>query len=84
MTDATPDRIDGASANGRLERLRADGVITGGMIPKLETCIAAVEGGVEEDRLRGGLGPTVEGADRALDPGVLEPGPQHVSSPFYD
>ncbi|PSJ20161.1 phosphate ABC transporter, permease protein PstA, partial [Halomonas sp. ND22Bw] len=23
MTDATPDRIDGASATGRLERLRA-------------------------------------------------------------
>ena len=27
--------------------LRADGTITGGMIPKLETCIDAVEGGVD-------------------------------------
>ncbi len=27
--------------------LRADGTVTGGMIPKLDTCIAAVEGGAE-------------------------------------
>ena len=27
--------------------LRADGVITGGMVPKLETCVAAVEAGCE-------------------------------------
>jgi len=27
--------------------LRADGTITGGMIPKLETCVTAVEGGVD-------------------------------------
>ena len=27
--------------------LRADGTVTGGMIPKLETCVAAVEGGVD-------------------------------------
>jgi len=31
----------------RIAELRADGTITGGMIPKLETCIAAVEAGVE-------------------------------------
>ncbi len=31
----------------RIEALRADGTVTGGMIPKLETCIAAVEGGVD-------------------------------------
>ncbi|OYW22747.1 MAG: acetylglutamate kinase, partial [Sphingomonas sp. 12-62-6] len=30
-----------------IEALRADGTITGGMIPKLETCITAVEGGVD-------------------------------------
>ncbi|MBY8829228.1 acetylglutamate kinase [Hephaestia mangrovi] len=30
-----------------IAELRADGTITGGMIPKLETCIAAVEAGVE-------------------------------------
>jgi len=30
-----------------VRRLMSDGVITGGMIPKLETCIAAVEGGVD-------------------------------------
>jgi acetylglutamate kinase len=28
-------------------RLIADGTISGGMIPKVETCIAALEGGVE-------------------------------------
>jgi acetylglutamate kinase len=28
-------------------RLIADGTISGGMIPKVETCLAAVEGGVE-------------------------------------
>ena len=27
--------------------LRADGTISGGMIPKLETCVRAVEGGVD-------------------------------------
>lgn len=29
-----------------IERLSADGTITGGMIPKLETCVQAVQGGV--------------------------------------
>ncbi len=38
LTDLTPSQI-GA--------LRADGTVTGGMIPKLETCIHAVEGGAE-------------------------------------
>ena len=28
-------------------RLRADGTISGGMIPKVETCVSAVKGGVE-------------------------------------
>ena len=28
-------------------RLIADGTISGGMIPKVETCLAAVDGGVE-------------------------------------
>ena len=32
---------------GDIERLRADGTITGGMIPKLETCAKAVNNGVE-------------------------------------
>ncbi|WBX85451.1 acetylglutamate kinase [Sphingosinicella microcystinivorans] len=32
---------------GRIEELIADGTISGGMIPKLETCLAAVTGGVE-------------------------------------
>ena len=27
--------------------LRADGTVSGGMIPKLETCVTAVEGGVD-------------------------------------
>ena len=30
-----------------IAELRADGTISGGMIPKLETCVAAVEGGVD-------------------------------------
>ncbi|QNQ08974.1 acetylglutamate kinase [Sphingomonas alpina] len=38
LTDLDPARI---------AELRADGTITGGMIPKLETCVAAVEGGVD-------------------------------------
>jgi acetylglutamate kinase len=38
LTDLTPADID---------VLRSDGTITGGMIPKLETCVHAVEGGVE-------------------------------------
>ncbi len=38
LTDLTPDDI---------ARLRADGTISGGMIPKLETCVTAVEAGCE-------------------------------------
>ncbi|WP_404482376.1 acetylglutamate kinase [Novosphingobium sp. BL-52-GroH] len=38
LTDLTPADIEG---------LKADGTITGGMIPKLETCIHAVEAGCE-------------------------------------
>ena len=38
LTDLTPADIAG---------LRTDGTITGGMIPKLETCVTAVEGGVD-------------------------------------
>jgi acetylglutamate kinase len=37
LTDLDPKQI---------EALRADGTVTGGMIPKLETCIHAVKGGV--------------------------------------
>jgi len=38
MTDLTPAAVRG---------LREDGTITGGMIPKLETCVAAVQAGVD-------------------------------------
>ena len=38
LTDLTPTRI---------EALKADGTISGGMIPKLETCVHAVEAGCE-------------------------------------
>ena len=38
LTDLTPPDI---------ARLRDDGVISGGMVPKLETCVAAVESGCE-------------------------------------
>jgi len=35
------------AASGNAAELTADGTISGGMIPKLETCLMAVEGGVE-------------------------------------
>ncbi len=38
ITDLTPDRI---------ARLKADGTITGGMMPKIDTCVHAVVGGAE-------------------------------------
>jgi acetylglutamate kinase len=38
LTDLTPDAI---------AALQSDGTVTGGMIPKLETCVAAVQGGVD-------------------------------------
>ncbi|MEG3125304.1 acetylglutamate kinase [Sphingomonas sp. GB1N7] len=38
LTDLDPARI---------AELRADGTVTGGMIPKLETCVTAVEAGVD-------------------------------------
>ncbi len=38
LTNLTPRLISG---------LKADGTITGGMIPKLDTCVTAVEGGVD-------------------------------------
>ncbi len=38
LTDLAPDDI---------RQLQANGTITGGMIPKLETCVGAVEGGVD-------------------------------------
>jgi len=38
LTDLTPSDI---------AALRADGTISGGMIPKLETCVSAVEAGCE-------------------------------------
>ena len=41
----------------RIADLRADGTISGGMIPKLETCVAAVEAGVEAAVILDGLVP---------------------------
>ena len=38
LTDLNPAKI---------AELQSDGTITGGMIPKLETCVHAVEGGVD-------------------------------------
>ena len=38
VTDLTPDGI---------ARLKSDGTITGGMLPKIDTCVAAVVGGAE-------------------------------------
>ena len=45
LTDLTPADI---------ARLRADGTISGGMIPKLETCVNAVEAGCEAAVVRDG------------------------------
>jgi acetylglutamate kinase len=38
VTDLTPARV---------EAMKADGTITGGMIPKVDTCVAAVQAGVD-------------------------------------
>ena len=38
LTDLTPADI---------ERLRAEGIVRGGMVPKLETCVTAVQSGCE-------------------------------------
>jgi acetylglutamate kinase len=46
VLDAAGDLISEVSA-AEARRLIADGTIHGGMIPKVETCLAAVEGGVE-------------------------------------
>ena len=52
LTDV-PGVLDGAGElltnldAGAIARLRAEGVIKGGMIPKVETCVAAVEAGVD-------------------------------------
>jgi len=40
-------RLIPALTAGEARRLIADGTISGGMIPKVETCLGAVEGGVE-------------------------------------
>jgi acetylglutamate kinase len=40
-------RLIGELTAGEARRLIADGTISGGMIPKVETCLDAVEGGVE-------------------------------------
>ena len=50
LTDLDPAKI---------EALRADGTVTGGMIPKLETCIAALDQGVEAAVILDGRTPHV-------------------------
>ena len=46
VLDADKKLIEQLSADG-IRRLIADGVITGGMIPKVQTCLYAIEQGVE-------------------------------------
>jgi acetylglutamate kinase len=46
VLDKAGELISEVSAE-EARRLIADGTIHGGMIPKVETCLAAVEGGVE-------------------------------------
>lgn len=43
----TGKRLISELTAGEARRLIADGTISGGMIPKVETCLAAVDGGVE-------------------------------------
>ncbi len=46
VLDKDGNLLNDLDAN-QIDQLRADGTVTGGMIPKLETCIAAVAGGAE-------------------------------------
>ena len=46
MLDADKRLIPELTADAA-RRLIADGIISGGMIPKVETCLDAVDGGVE-------------------------------------
>lgn len=43
-----PDSLASSLTRARIEKLVADGKITGGMIPKVECCLAAVQGGVRK------------------------------------
>jgi acetylglutamate kinase len=65
MTDVKGVLIDADGAGPPAETLRADetrdlitrGIVRGGMIPKIECCVAAVEGGVRETRIVDGRVP---------------------------
>ena len=53
MTD-TPGVLDGEKnllsslSEGEIETLKAEGIISGGMVPKVDACLEAVDGGVEK------------------------------------
>lgn len=55
---------------GRARLLMADGVINGGMIPKVEACVAAIEGGVGSAHILDGRIPHVVLLELLTDSGV--------------
>lgn len=54
-----PSSLIRQATSGELRALMADGTLTGGMIPKVESCVAAVEGGVERAHILDGRIPHV-------------------------
>ena len=56
---ADPASLIRQTTAGELEALVADGTLTGGMIPKIESCIAAVRGGVGRAHILDGRVPHV-------------------------
>ncbi len=65
-----PDTLHSAITVPQLQMLVADGRITGGMIPKIEACIRAVEGGVGSAHLLDGRVPHVLLLELFTDSGV--------------
>ncbi len=67
---ADPDTLIGATTAGRLKVMIDDGVLTGGMIPKVAACIQAVERGVRSAHILDGRTPHVALLELFTDHGV--------------
>lgn len=65
-----PDTLVSRTTVPRLRMLIADGALTGGMIPKIDACIAAVEGGVRSAHIVDGRLPHVVLLELLTDEGV--------------
>ncbi|MFN8037970.1 MAG: acetylglutamate kinase [Acidimicrobiales bacterium] len=65
-----PTSLISHATPAELHQLIADGVLTGGMIPKIEACLAAVEGGVRSAHLLDGRLPHVLLLELFTDAGV--------------